>query len=76
MADESSPYCLANKASSFAPAANKKAPILAAIPMHNVLTSGLMKFIVSNIARPDVSSGELMYNEMSLSGFSDSKNNI
>ena len=30
-----------------APAASKKAPMLAAMPMHKVETAGLMKFMVS-----------------------------
>ena len=31
----------------FSPAASRKAPMLAAMPVHSVETSGLMKFIVS-----------------------------
>jgi hypothetical protein len=45
-----------------APAASRKAPIEAAIPVHSVDTSGLMKFMVSKIARPAETEppGELM----------------
>ena len=44
------------------PAANKNAPMLAAMPMHKVETSGLMKFMVSKIAMPALTEppGELM----------------
>jgi hypothetical protein len=35
-----------------APAASRKAPMLAAMPVHRVDTSGLMKFMVSKIAMP------------------------
>jgi hypothetical protein len=54
-----------------APAASRKAPMLAAIPMQSVDTSGLMNCIVSKIDRPALTEppGELMYSEMSLSGF-------
>ncbi len=50
--------------------------MLAARPMHSVETSGLMKFIVSKIDMPALTlpPGELMYSEMSLSGFSLSRN--
>src|SRR5450830_62106 len=60
-----------------APAANKNAPIDAARPVHSVDTCGLMNCIVSKIAIPADTEppGELMYNEISLSGFSLSKNN-
>ena len=59
-----------------APAASRNAPIEAARPVHKVDTSGLMKFIVSKMARPADTEppGELMYSEMSLSGFSLSRN--
>ena len=52
--------------------------MLAAMPMHSVETSGLMNCMVSKIARPALTlpPGELMYSEMSLSGFSLSRNNI
>ena len=50
--------------------------MLAACPTHSVLTEGLMKFIVSRIDKPDVTlpPGELIYNEISAFGSSDSKN--
>ena len=50
--------------------------MLAAMPMHKVETSGLMKFMVSKMAMPALTEppGELMYSDMSLSGFSLSKN--
>ena len=46
----------------FSPAANKNAPMLAAIPMHSVDTWGLMKFMVSKIDMPALTEppGELM----------------
>jgi len=46
------------------------------MPMHRVLTSGLMNCMVSKIDMPALTlpPGELMYSEMSLSGFSDSRN--
>ena len=46
----------------FAPAISKKAPMLAAMPMHRVLTSGLMKFMVSKTDKPALTEppGELM----------------
>ena len=46
----------------FAPAASKNAPMLAAIPVQRVETSGLMKFMVSNIANPALTDppGELI----------------
>ncbi|MCY1549995.1 hypothetical protein D9M68_862070 [compost metagenome] len=45
-----------------APAASRKAPMLAAMPMHSVDTSDLMKFMVSKIAMPALTDppGELM----------------
>ena len=45
-----------------APAANRKAPMLAAKPLHSVDTSGLTKFIVSKIAIPALTEppGELI----------------
>jgi hypothetical protein len=45
-----------------APAASRKAPMLAANPVHRVDTSGLMKFMVSKIAMPALTEppGELM----------------
>jgi len=45
-----------------APAANRNAPMLAAMPVHSVDTSGLMKFMVSKIAMPALTEppGELM----------------
>ena len=54
----------------WSPAANKKAPMLAAMPMHSVETSGLMNCMVSKIDMPALTlpPGELMYSEMSLSG--------
>ncbi len=46
----------------FAPAASKNAPMLAAMPVHKVETSALMKFMVSKIAMPALTEppGELM----------------
>lgn len=48
----------------------------AAWPMQTVDTSGRMYSMVSYIARPEVTTppGELMYMEMSLVGFSASRN--
>ncbi len=45
-----------------APAASRKAPMLAAMPTHRVETAGLMKFMVSNTAMPALTDppGELM----------------
>ena len=45
-----------------APAASKNAPMLAAMPVHRVETSGLMKFMVSKIAIPELTEppGELI----------------
>ena len=45
-----------------APAASKNAPMLAAMPVHRVETSGLMKFMVSKIAMPELTEppGELI----------------
>src|SRR3569832_1448750 len=59
-----------------APAARRKAPIEAARTVQSVDTSGLMNCLVSLIAKPaeTVPPGELMYKEISLSGFSLSRN--
>ncbi|MNC70630.1 hypothetical protein D3C75_1214630 [compost metagenome] len=60
----------------FLPAASRNAPMLAARPVHRVDTSGLTNCMVSKMAIPAYTDppGELMYREMSLSGFSDSRN--
>ena len=54
----------------FVPAASRNDAILAAIPMHIVETSHLMKFIVSYIAMPEVMlpPGLLIYRLLSFSG--------
>lgn len=59
----------------FAPDNNNNAPNDAAKPMHSVCTSGLIKFIVSNIAKPAVVDppGLLMYKNISFSASSASK---
>ena len=53
-----------------APAIKRKEPMLAAMPMHSVDTSGLMNCMVSKIDSPALTlpPGELMYRKMSLSG--------